>query len=499
MNEIRTRIAPSPTGDWHLGTARTALFTYLFARQSGGKFYLRVEDTDQNRLVEGSEARILETMQWLGLDIDPYNDQAYVKQSNHLARYQEVAEQLVHEGKAYYCFATAEELQAMRDEQSAAKLPPRYDNRWGYRDLSHDQAKQKVAAGAAYVVRFKMPTTGTITVKDSVHGTITVDAGTLDDHVLLKADGFPTYHLAHIVDDQDMKITHVIRGDEWLPSAPRHVAVINALGWELPTYVHLPVILGPDKGKLSKRHGAKPVLEYRDSGYLPEAVCNYLLFLGWSAGTDQEIFSRQAMIDAFSLDRLQPNPGMFNAQKLDWFNATYLQSFAHPHTDEDVRGQYTEVSGLSNLIARFWGVDSVWHHRLHEDSVKFDLVVAAVYQRMTTLADFGPLAAVFYDRPKDYEVTSLAARGQEVADAVTSLKSVFEILSAQGIIWSQITLKEILDGLVESKNVKVGHIYLPLRYALTGMAASPGALECLVILGRDESLKRIETCLNYLS
>lgn len=483
MPEIRTRIAPSPTGDWHLGTARTALFTYLFARQSGGKFYLRVEDTDQNRLIEDAIDRILEVMNWLGLDTDDFWGQKFITQSERLDRYQEVVKQLVADGKAYYCFATSEQLQAMRDEQSAAKQAPRYDNRWGYRDMALVEAQERVDSGEPYVIRQKMLQSGTITVNDTVHGDVTVGAATLDDHVLLKADGFPTYHLAHIVDDHDMGITHVIRGDEWLPSAPRHVALINALGWELPTYVHLPVILGTDKGKLSKRHGAKSVLEYRDSGYLVEAVRNYLLFLGWSSGNDNEIYSLPEMLSEFSLERVQPNPAKFDPQKLNWFNAEYIKTM--PRAD------------LVKNLKQFWPKDDIWLGRIG-DSVKCDAILDAIVDRMTTLADFERYAAVFYVSPTHYEATSLAARGQEVPEAKTMLGSILEVL--QGLTdWSHDSLKTKLDGLVASKNVKVGHVYLPLRYALTGLVASPGALECLVILGRDESLKRIETCLNSLS
>lgn len=475
---IRTRIAPSPTGDWHLGTARTALFAYLFARQNQGKFFLRIEDTDQNRLVQGADNRIIEVMDWLGLDTDRFDDQPFLRQSERLTLYQDTAEALVKNGQAYYCFATPEELQAMRDEQSAQKQPPRYDNRWGYRDLPVEEAKA-MASTKPYVIRFKMPQSGTIELDDAVHGHVRVDATTLDDHVLLKADGFPTYHLAHIVDDHDTEITHVIRGDEWLPSAPRHVALIDALGYKRPTYVHLPVILGPDKGKLSKRHGAKTVLEYRDAGYLPEAVKNYLLLLGWAPSDNRELFNESEMQEVFSLERLQKSPAKFNADKLDWFNAEYLRQL--------------NLEELKSRLITFYADDSVWKGRIQSG----DTVIELIRDRLKTLADYAPLASVFYERPDSYVAEKLPSRGQTVNSARSMLER--SVTSLETVMWDRATLKLTLDGLVEKQGVKVGEVYLPLRYALTGLEASPGALECLIILGKEESLARIRACLSSVA
>lgn len=482
MTEIRTRIAPSPTGDWHLGNARTALFAYLFARKHGGKFFLRIEDTDQNRLVEGSVDRLVEIIDWLGLETDDFNGQPYVVQSTRLPKYQELAKQLVQDGHAYYCFASSEELQAMRDEQTANKLPPRYDNRWGYRDLPLEESLKRVEAGEPCVVRQKMPLSGTIEVRDEVLGDIRVEAAQLDDTVLLKADGFPTYHLAHIVDDKEMAITHVIRGSEWLPSAPRHAALLDALGWERPVYAHLPTILGPDKGKLSKRHGAKSVLEYRDSGYLPEAINNFLLLLGWSSGDDREIFSKEDMVQAFSLERVQPNPAKFNAEKLDWFNGEYIRGFS----SDDLRTRVT----------KFWHTDEVWRERLSGEE-KTNRVLTAVASRMVTLVDFGPLAAIFYVRPTEWLIESLPAKGQTGEEAIAVLNEVKSRLE-NAHDWTHDGLKALLDELVTSRQLKPGQVYLPLRYALTSQLTSPSPLECLVALGREESLSRVSECIEYV-
>lgn len=474
---VRTRIAPSPSGDWHLGTARTALFAYLFARHSGGQFFLRIEDTDRQRLIEGAETRILETIAWLGLDVDEFDGQPYVKQSDRLTRYRQVAEKLVADGAAYYCFATSGELDVMRSEQAAGHRPPRYDNRWGYRELAPAEAKKRLAAERP-VVRFKMPVSGSIEFSDHIHGPIVVDASTLDDHVLLKADGWPTYHLAHVVDDYDMAISHVIRGDEWLSSAPRHVVLLDALAWPRPVYAHLPVILASDGGKLSKRHGAKPVLAYRAAGYLSDAVVNYLLLLGWAPNDNRELFSRGAMVDVFDLARVSSSPARFDPKKLDWFNREYIRQLP--------------VAELTAALADFFAADVIWNRRLRDSQASN--IAAILNDRLTTLADFPAAAEPFYARPTAYDSALLPAKGQSLAAAAAALKLARAALSTAGA-WTTQNLKSALDAVVTNEGLAVGHLYLPLRYALTSRAASPGALECLTILGHEESLSRLDAAL----
>ncbi len=478
--DIRVRIAPSPTGDWHLGTLRTALFSYLFARHHDGKFFLRIEDTDQTRLVPGAVERIQEMLEWLDLVPDPLPDgQPYFVQSQNLPRYQAVAKQLVNEGKAYYCFATPEELAAMREDQEAKKLPPHYDNRWGYRDLSLEEAEKLIAQEKPRVIRQKMPHEGTTVFHDTIVGEVKVENKVLDDTVLLKSDGFPTYHLAHVVDDYDMEISHVIRGAEWLPSAPRHVQLHQTLGWELPVYAHVPVILGPDKGKLSKRHGAKSVLEYRDEGYLPEAMLNFLVLLGWSSGTEQEIFSRSEMIEKFSLDRVHPSPAVFNKDRLDWFNATYIRNLG--------------VMELRNLLLLFWrDRNPLWQVRYGENPMKFDKAVQSLHERLITLHEFDALANFYYEEPSGYDPDLLVPKQlsrKEVGDYLTLALKVLGDMTVSS--WSHNGLEDVLRDEVARLGIKPGHVFWPIRAALTGLPASPGVFEVLGVLGKEESLKRI--------
>lgn len=483
---IRVRIAPSPTGDWHLGNARTALFSYFFARQHGGKFFLRIEDTDQARLVPGAVERLLQILEWLGMTPDPLESgEPYFVQSQNLKRYQEVVDQLLESGKAYYCFATQEELDAMRHEQAQHKLPPRYDNRWGYRDLPLAEAKARVAKGDAYVVRQKMPQNGLITFTDLVHGEVSVQAELLDDHVILKSDGFPTYHLAHVVDDRDMKISHVIRGDEWLPSAPRHIVLHQSLGWDLPEYAHLPVILGSDKGKLSKRHGAKPVIEYKQDGYLPEALTNFLALLGWSSGTEQELFSREELIERFDFARVHPSPAVFDKDRLDWFNGAYIRQLPLAEL----------VDRLKQYVAE---VEAGWVKRAENNPEKFTAVVASLQDRLTKLSDFPALAEFFYVAPKDYSSDLLPSKKQSCGAALESLRFATDVL--QGAIdWSHDGVEHALRQAITARDLKAGDVLWPIRAALTGLPASPGTFDVLAILGRDESLARIAYAISLLA
>ncbi len=487
MADVRVRIAPSPTGDWHLGNLRTALFSYLFARRHGGKFYLRIEDTDQARLVEGAVDRLLDILAWLGLTPDALPDgKPYFVQSENLHRYKEVAEELVADGKAYYCFATPEELEAMRNEQQAAKQAPRYDNRWGYRDLPLEEAKKRVEAGEPHVIRFKMPNgdNDETHVVDMIRGIITVTSFLLDDFVILKADGFPTYHLAHVIDDHDMAITHVIRGDEWLPSAPRHVEIHKALGWDVPQYAHVPVILGPDKGKLSKRHGAKPVFEYRDDGYLPDALCNFLALLGWSSGTEQEIFTREELIEKFDFDRVHPSPAVFAAERLDWFNASYIRALSPEE--------------LFKKLEDYWAqYDDTWSKRAANDAVMVMKLVKALRERIVTLKEFAELAEFAFVESLEYDAALLPVKKQTPEDAKAALEVARDVLASQED-WSHDALEALLRATADAKGIKAGDILWPVRVALTGLPASPSTFEVLDILGKDESLKRIVSAINKL-
>jgi len=320
--DVRDRYAPSPTGALHLGGARTALFNYLFARQHRGQFLLRIEDTDRVRFKEGSQALIEEGLQWLGLN---WNEPPIV-QSTRKPIYEKAAEALLASGAAYRCFCTPERLNGMRAEQRARKEPERYDRRC--RAIPPEEAQRRAGAGERYVIRQAIPLEGTTTLHDLVMGTVTFQNASLDDHVLLKSDGYPTYHLAFAVDDHESRISHVIRGDGWLPSAPKHLLLFEAFQWEPPAFAHLPLVLGADKKPLAKRHGAKDVLEYRDAGYLPEAVVNFIAFLGWSPGTTEDILTMEQLIDRFRIDKIQPSPAIANLERLDWLNGQFIRRLA---------------------------------------------------------------------------------------------------------------------------------------------------------------------------
>src|SRR5438309_8333029 len=320
VNEpIRVRYAPSPTGALHLGGARTALFNYLFARQKGGQFLLRIEDTDRARLKPDSQASIEEGLRWLGLTWD----ETPLIQSERKPIYQQAATELLESGAAYRCFCTPERLEQMRAEQRARHEPERYDRRC--RSIPRHESDARAAAGERFVVRQAMPIEGTTTFHDLVMGTVTFRNHTLDDHVLLKSDGFPTYHLAFAVDDHAMRISHVIRGDGWLPSAPKHLLLFQAFNWLPPAFAHFPLVLGPDKKPLAKRHGAKDVLEYREAGYMPEAVENFIAFLGWSPGTEEDILTMVQLIEKFSMEKIQASPAMPKLERLDWLNGQFIR------------------------------------------------------------------------------------------------------------------------------------------------------------------------------
>lgn len=475
---VRVRIAPSPTGDWHLGNARTALFTYLFARHHGGEFFLRIEDTDQGRLVEGAVERLLTLMEWLGIVPDLYDGLPYVRQSDRLNLYRETAEKLVVDGHAYYCFATSEDLTQMRSEQEAAKLPPRYDNRWGYRELSLEKAQERIAAGTPYVIRFKMPQEGETVAQDLIRGEIRFANALTDDFVMIKADGYPTYHLAHVVDDHLMEISHVTRGDEWISSVPKHVQLHQALGWDLPEYMHFPVILGPDKGKLSKRHGAKPVYEYELDGYLPEALINFLALLGWSSGTDQELFSLEALIKQFDVKGLQKSPAVFDSVRLDWFNGQYIRQLSPRE--------------LFSRLYEYYDVkkDPVVLERFDKYPEKMPAIIASIHERLVTLNDFAELTYFYFMAPENYDPNLLPTKKQSRED-VAHVLAIGAVALEKLDEWSHDSLEQYLRQVVAENDLKVGDLLWPLRVALTGLPASPSTFDVLAILGKEESLKRI--------
>lgn len=454
---VRTRFAPSPTGYLHIGGARTALFSWAYARKHGGQFILRIEDTDLERSTQESIKVILDGMSWLGLDYDegPYY------QMERLQRYQEVAQQLLENDQAYYCYASKEELEEMREQQLAAGLKPRYDGRW--RD-----SKQTPPKGVKPVIRFKNPLTGYVNFNDLIKGKITVANNELDDLVLIRSDGIPTYNFSVILDDLDMNITHVIRGDDHVNNTPRQVNILKALDAPLPEYAHVPMILGANGERLSKRHGAVSVTQYRDDGYLPEALINYLARLGWSHG-DEEIFSREQLVDWFDLASISRSPAKFNPEKLHWLNQQYLKKADNKH--------------LAELVIPFLRADGCDVTKGADLPRVIDLLKERVYT-IEELAD----AAVFFFRP--LEPTDELKAQFFTADRKPILLDLMERLT-QIQDWCKDTIQQTIKGTVKEHGVKFPAVAMPLRVMVTGETHTPSIDAVLELLGRDETLRRI--------
>ena len=461
---VVTRFAPSPTGFLHIGGARTALFNLLFARHHGGRFLLRIEDTDRARSTQGAVDAILDGMRWLGLDWDGEP----VMQFERAGRHAEVARALLASGHAYKCFATADELEAMRAAQRAAKLPLRYDGRW------RDRPSHEAPAGVPFVIRFRATKEGTTTIDDRVQGSVTVANAELDDMVLLRSDDTPTYMLAVVVDDHDMGVTHVIRGDDHLNNAFRQLALIRALEWAEPVYAHIPLIHGSDGAKLSKRHGALGVDAYRDAmGMLPEAVDNYLLKLGWGHG-DDEFISRNEAVLWFDLDGIGRGPARFDLKKLESVNGHYLR------LADDGRLVDLVVPRVETALGRSLA------------PVDRSLLQRGMSELKLRAKDLDELAAssLFYFRERPITMDAPAQKLLDDPAAGGVLAAVRAALT--GGEWSAAGIEAAVRAVAESLGVKLGKVAQPLRAAVTGSATSPGLFEVLELLGRDESLGRID-------
>lgn len=473
---VRTRYAPSPTGDPHVGNIRTALWAWLFARHHGGQFLVRLEDTDRARTVPGSLERILDSLRWLGIDWDegpdvggPYGP--YV-QSERVERYREAAARLIAQRDAYPCFCTPAELEAMRNAQQRAKLPPGYDGRCA--QLDPTEAAER-AAREPHVVRFRMPEDGVTTFTDLLRGEISVENRLLDDFVILKTDGFPTYHLAHPVDDEAMRITHVIRGEEWLPSAPRHRRLFDALGYEVPVYVHNTVILGPDGGKLSKRHGAKFILEYAEDGYVPEAIFNFLAVLGWSLDDHTEIFSRDELVRVFDIERLSVTPGVFDNTKLEWMNGHYLRELPEDRVVELFTDRLERDIGGSIAVGTVRAL------------------LPLVRERIKTLAELAPMVEFFFtgiiDEPSIEALLGKPFRG-DPATAARVAQSARAYLEAPPE-WDPASIEAALRAAAEELSKRAGDVFMVCRVAVTGRAITPPLFESMALIGRQVCLDRL--------
>ena len=461
---VRTRFAPSPTGHLHIGSVRTALYAWLFARHHGGEYVLRIEDTDRERSTQAAIDAILDGLGWLGLDAD----EGPVYQTHRFERYGEVLQQMLDQGLAYRCYCSREEIDAMRAAAQAKGLKPRYDGRC--RDGS------RVRDDVAPVLRFRNPLEGEIVVDDLVKGRVTFDNAELDDLIIARSDGSPTYNFTVVVDDSDMRISHVIRGDDHLNNTPRQINLFRALGVEPPAFAHLPMIHGADDTKLSKRHGAVDVLEYRKLGYLPEALLNYLLRLGWSHG-DQEIFTVEEMIDRFGLEAVSRSAARFDPSKSLWVNHQHIQSM--------------DVGRLAELLAdqlRILGLDPA-------DGPPLPVAVEALRERSQTVAEMAERAHCYFAEYDEFDAKSAKAHLRPVArPALTAVQEELEALET----WTEASTQAAVEAAADRLELKLGKVAQPLRVALTGKAASPGIGTTLALVGRDRALHRIDRALAFI-
>ncbi|AGG06823.1 MULTISPECIES: glutamate--tRNA ligase [Dehalococcoides] len=478
-NEVRVRYAPSPTGYPHLGNIRTAMFNWLFARHNGGKFIVRIEDTDRERYVEGAVESILESLNWLGLDWDEGPDKGGdygpYYQSERLPLYRKAAEKLVAEGKAYYCHCSSEKLDKMREDQIARKEPPGYDRCCRDRGLG-----QKEGA----VIRFKIPLDGQTAFTDLIRGEVTFDNAKQDDFVILKSDGFPTYHLASVVDDHAMQISHVLRAEEWLPSTPKHLMLYKALGYTPPLYAHLPMILGPDRSKLSKRHGATSTIEYKQAGYLPETMVNFLSLLGWAYDDKTELFSREQLIEYFCLEKVSKTAAIFNYEKLDWMNGMYIRTLsaqdlacrAMPFLEKDVR---IAASGHLNL----------------DYTVK---VMPLIQERAKKLNELAELCWFIYSDDISYDPALLIDKKLTKETSLSALKAANAHLEALPN-FDAASMEEHIRPLAAELELKPGQLFGMLRTASTGQQVAPPLFQTMEVLGRQRCLGRIAMAIARLS
>lgn len=476
-NEVRVRFAPSPTGYLHLGSLRTALFNYLFARHHNGKFILRIEDTDQSRKVEGAVENLINILNEMGLNYDegpgvggefgPYF------QSERLDIYKKYCDELLANGHAYYAFETAEELDEMRKVQQMQGKQTMYDRR--ARVLTENEVKEKLASGIPYVIRLKVPLDTEIRFTDIIRGNVKIDTNLVDDQVLLKSDGFPTYHLANVIDDHFMKITHIIRGEEWLTSVPKHIILYNAFGWEVPQMAHVPLILNPDKSKLSKRQGDVATEDYLKKGYLKEALLNFMTLLGWNPGDgeEKEIFTKAELIEKFSIERVNSAGAVFNVEKLNWMNGEYIKNY--------------DIDALTELIIPYLnagGIDT-------SDLVKTKRVVSAIKNYINKLDEAAEQSKVYYSQ------VSLNGEQNEIVKSETS-KQVFALLLSKIEQLLEITtdnFKPALSEVQKESGVKGKNLFMPVRLALTGEEHGPELGLIAYVLGKDEVLKRLKAFL----
>jgi glutamyl-tRNA synthetase len=479
----RVRFAPSPTGFLHIGGLRTALYNYLFTKNKNGKLILRIEDTDRKRFVEGAIENLIDTLNWAGINFDEGpgvgGDYAPYLQSERLHIYTELALKLVSEGKAYYCFCTPERLEKLKEEQQKQKLPQaKYDKHCLH--LSKNEIDEKLNLNIPYVIRLNVQPNQKVIFNDVIRETVEFDTNNIDDQVLLKSDGFPTYHLANVVDDHLMEITHVIRGEEWLSSTPKHIILYDYFGWQKPIFAHLPLLLNPDKSKLSKRQGDVAVEDYRDKGYLKEALINFVALLGWNFGDDKEFYEMDELIEKFSLDRVHKAGAVFNLEKLNWMNYEHLR---RKPDSEVLKMLRTEIS------------KSEFSSNMYSDDYLLK-VIGAMKERVSFVKEYLTKSPYFFNAPAVYEEQNLKKRWKEdSAKLLLKLKDKFEEL----VNPSKKDYEKVLEETASQLNVGKGQLVHPLRIAVSGVGEGPGVYDIVSVLGKDETISRINAALKKLS
>lgn len=477
---IRVRFAPSPTGHLHVGGLRTALYNFLFARKHSGVCILRIEDTDRSRYIEGAVENLVETLRWAGLEFDegPAREGKFGPyiQSLRIELYREHAAMLLKEKKAYRCFCTPERLEEMRKQQEKMRIPPKYDRRC--LRLSESETQNNLNSHVPFVVRMKVPEATTITFHDVVRGKVEFHSDRIDDQVLLKSDGFPTYHLANVVDDHFMEISHVIRGEEWLSSTPKHVLLYEYLGWPLPGFAHLPLLLNPDKSKLSKRQGDVAVEEYRAKGYLPQALVNFVALLGWNPGDNREVFQIDDLVGEFSLERVGKSGAVFNLDKLNWINQKHVRRL-----DDDKLAEM-----LRPLLAK-----AGWRSA-SPDYLK--RVIRLMKERLTFVNDVITFGSYFFDDSFPYD--EKAVKSNWTSESPSHLTALLERIEKMDSL-TPASAEEVLRQTAEAVGVNAGKIIHAVRLALTGMAVGPGLFELMDVLGKEKVVQRLKRVLTALA
>ena len=498
MSKVRTRFAPSPTGYLHIGSLRMALFAYLIAKSKGGTYVLRIEDTDVKRQVKDAQKRLIKILDWVGIKFDegPYvggNFGPYI-QSQRLDIYKKYAEKLLNSGKAYQCFCSPERLEKMRTEQQAKKMPPRYDRKC--RDLSEKEIKQRLEKNEKFVIRQKMPLKGEIVVHDELRGEIKFRAEDLEDHILIKSNDMPTYQFAVVVDDHLMQISHVLRGDEWLPSFPKNILLYQDFGWILPKFIHLPLTLNKSGGKLSKRQGDVAAEDYKAKGYLPEALINFSALLGWRSEGDKEIFTLAELIKEFKINNMGTSPAVFDIEKLDYLNGYYIR---RKSLDKLTRlcvpylvnvGFIKEISNLKFVICKT------------KEKVNFDFlknVVQLEQERMKRLSEIGELTEFFFTDKLDYEPKLLIWKKMTLQDVKHNLEEIYEQLEKiPKENWTNDSIEDSIMSYLQARKLKMGDYLWPMRVALTGRKGSPGPFAVAEVLGKERSMNRIKSAIQML-